>query len=53
MFNESGLKIIAVKKFQVQTDAVVSQVTSRKNGNPSINGVSLNGGTLLWISGKS
>ncbi|CAF0710276.1 unnamed protein product [Brachionus calyciflorus] len=36
---------------QVPTGAVVTKVTTRKNGSPSINGVSLNGGTLLWISG--
>ncbi len=32
-------------------DAVIDQVTTRKGGPYYINGVSLNGGTMLWISG--
>lgn len=38
--------------YLVPTDAVVIQVTTRKNGSPSTNQGSLNGGTLVWISGK-
>jgi hypothetical protein len=38
---------------KVPTNAVVTKVTTRKNGSPYINGASLNGGTLIWITGKS
>lgn len=37
----------------VPTDAVVFGVTTRKGGSFSVNGASLEGGTLLWITGKS
>jgi len=37
----------------VPTDAVVYGVTTRKGGSFSVNGASLEGGTLLWITGKS
>lgn len=36
---------------QVPTNATISYVTTRKGTNPSINGASINGGTLLWIAG--
>ncbi len=35
------------------TNAVVSGVTTRKAGPSYINGASLAGGTLVWITGKS
>ncbi|CAF0756351.1 unnamed protein product [Brachionus calyciflorus] len=34
------------------TNAVITSVTTRKNGGASTNGVSLNGGTLIWITGR-
>jgi hypothetical protein len=37
----------------VPTDAVISYVTTRKNGNANQNGASLNGQTLVWIYGLS
>ena len=46
-------KILNETFLKVPTDAVVTKVTTRKNGNPYINGASLNGGTLVWITGKS
>ena len=38
---------------KVPTNAIVTYVTTRKNGNSYTNGGSLMGGTLLWIFGKS
>jgi hypothetical protein len=37
----------------VPNDAIITKVTTRKNGYTWENGASLNGGTLLWITGKS
>jgi hypothetical protein len=38
---------------EVPTDAIVTQVTTRKAAGWWINGASMNGGTLIWISGDS
>ena len=38
---------------QVPTNATISYVTTRKGTNSNTNSVSINGGTLLWISGSS
>jgi hypothetical protein len=38
---------------QVPTNAIVTYVTTRKNGNSYTNGGSVKGGTLVWIYGKS
>lgn len=37
----------------VPNTAAVSYVTTRKSGTSSVNGASLNGGTMVWISGYS
>jgi len=37
----------------VPTDASITQVTTQKGADWSINGASLNGGTMLWITGNS
>lgn len=37
---------------KVPTNAIVTQVTTKKNGAWWQNGASKNGGTMLWISGR-
>ena len=37
--------------FQVPTDAVIFGVTTRKAGSFRVNGASIMGGTLVWITG--